>query len=135
MENEIKPATTTKNNHLDRKKASNYTATSKILETGYPIIYKLIAYFSFMMNKHAFNTISISNKATTFRPLLWQNLNNEHHEILNTNRTQIFQSHAGTCFEFIQDGYQNHTQIQQGKLYEFNPKKQSVSDDLVAKAI
>ena len=126
MENEIK----THYNYqeittwIEKKGIELYGNHFKILETDYPIIYKLIAYFlkdeptcfqyNINLNKGILLSGPIGCGKTSIMNIMKYLTPTEHKFFLKPCRD--------ISFEFIQDGYQIIHKYSKGKLYEYEPK-------------
>lgn len=126
MENEIK----THYNYqeiitwIEKKGLELYGNHFKILETDYPIIYKLIAYFlkdeptcfqyNINLNKGILLSGPIGCGKTSIMNIMKYLTPTEHKFYVKPCRD--------ISFEFIQDGYQIIHKYSKGKLYEFEPK-------------
>ncbi|NMH24251.1 P-loop NTPase family protein [Flavobacterium solisilvae] len=126
MENEIK----THYNYqeiiawIEQKGIELYGTHFKILETDYPIIYKLIAYFlkdevtcfqyNINLNKGILLSGPIGCGKTSIMNIMKYLTPTEHKFFVKPCRD--------ISFEFIQDGYQIIHKYSKGKLYEFEPK-------------
>jgi len=126
MENEIK----THYNYqeiimwIEQKGIELYGTHFKILETDYPIIYKLIAYFlkdevtcfqyNINLNKGILLSGPIGCGKTSIMNILKYLTPTEHKFFVKPCRD--------ISFEFIQDGYQIIHKYSKGKLYEYEPK-------------
>ena len=126
MENEIK----THYNYqeiitwIEKKGVELYGNHFKILETDYPIIYKLIAYFlkdeptcfqnNINLNKGILLSGPIGCGKTSIMNIMKYLTPTEHKFYVKPCRD--------ISFEFIQDGYQIIHKYSKGKLYEYEPK-------------
>lgn len=126
MENEIK----THYNYpeiitwIEKKGIELYGNHFKILETDYPIIYKLIAYFlkdeptcfqyNINLNKGILLSGPIGCGKTSIMNIMKYLTPTEHKFYVKPCRD--------ISFEFIQDGYLIIHKYSKGKLYEFEPK-------------
>lgn len=126
MENEIK----THYNYqeiimwIEQKGIELYGTHFKILETDYPIIYKLIAYFlkdevtcfqyNINLNKGILLSGPIGCGKTSIMNIMKYLTPTEHKFFVKPCRD--------ISFEFIQDGYQIIHKYSKGKLYEYEPK-------------
>lgn len=126
MENEIK----THYNYqeiitwIEKKGIELYGNHFKILETDYPIIYKLIAYFlkdeptcfqyNINLNKGILLSGPIGCGKTSIMNIMKYLTRTEHKFFVKPCRD--------ISFEFIQDGYQIIHKYSKGKLYEYEPK-------------
>ena len=126
MENEIK----THYNYqeiitwIEKKGIELYGNHFKILETDYPILYKLIAYFlndeqtcfqyNINLNKGILLSGPIGCGKTSIMNIMKYLTPTEHKFYVKPCRD--------ISFEFIQDGYQIIHKYSKGKLYEFEPK-------------
>lgn len=126
MENEIK----THYNYqeiiswIEQKGIELYGTHFKILETDYPIIYKLIAYFlkdeptcfqyNMNLNKGILLSGPIGCGKTSIMNIMKYLTPTEHKFFVKPCRD--------ISFEFIQDGYQIIHKYSKGKLYEYEPK-------------
>ncbi|WP_026713539.1 AAA family ATPase [Flavobacterium daejeonense] len=126
MENEIKSHYnyTEVINWLEAKGVELYGNHFKILETDYPIVYKLIAYFlkdeptcfqlHINLNKGILLTGPIGCGKTSLMNLMKYLTATEHKFYVKPCRD--------ISFEFIQDGYQIIHKYSKGKLYEADPR-------------
>jgi DNA replication protein DnaC len=126
MENEIKShySYTEVINWLEAKGVELYGGHFKILETDYPIVYKLIAYFmkdeptclqfGVNLNKGILLTGPIGCGKTSLMNLMKYLTPTEHKFYVKPCRD--------ISFEFIQDGYQIIHKYSIGKLYHSEPK-------------
>lgn len=126
MENEIK----THYNYqeiitwIEKKGIELYGNHFKILETDYPILYKLIAYFlndeqtcfqyNINLNKGILLSGPIGCGKTSIMNIMKYLTPTEHKFYVKPCRD--------ISFEFIQDGYQIIHKYSKGKLYEYEPK-------------
>lgn len=126
MENEIK----THYNYqeiimwIEQKGIELYGNHFKILETDYPILFKLIAYFlkdeptcfqyNINLNKGILLSGPIGCGKTSIMNIMKYLTPTEHKFFVKPCRD--------ISFEFIQDGYQIIHKYSKGKLYEFEPK-------------
>ena len=126
MENEIK----THYNYqeittwIEKKGIELYGNHFKILETDYPILYKLIAYFlkdeptcfqyNINLNKGILLSGPIGCGKTSIMNIMKYLTPTEHKFFVKPCRD--------ISFEFIQDGYQIIHKYSKGKLYEYEPK-------------
>ena len=109
---------------LENKGVELYGSHFKILESDYPIVYKLIAYFlkdeptcfqyGINLNKGILLTGPIGCGKTSLMNLMKYLTATEHKFFVKPCRD--------ISFEFIQDGYQIIHKYSKGKLYEFEPK-------------
>ncbi len=109
---------------LEKKGVELYGKHFKILETDYPIIYKLIAYFlkdeatcfqfGIDLNKGILLSEPIGCGKTSLMNLMKYLAPTEHKFFVKPCRD--------ISFEFIQDGYQIIHKYSKGKLYESQPK-------------
>ncbi|WP_348825668.1 ATPase [Flavobacterium aestuarii] len=109
---------------LERKGIELYGSHFKILESDYPIIYKLIAYFlkdettcyqyNINLNKGILLSGPVGCGKTSLMNLMKHLTPTEHKFILKPCRD--------ISFEFIQDGYQIIHKYSKGKLYESESK-------------
>ena len=109
---------------LEKKGIELYGNHFKILETDYPIVYKLIAYFlkdeptcfqyGMSLNKGILLTGPIGCGKTSLMNLMKYLTPTEHKFFVKPCRD--------ISFEFIQDGYQIIHKYSKGKLYESEPK-------------
>lgn len=126
MENEIKTHYNYQEiiNWIEKKGIELYGNHFKILETDYPIIYKLIAYFlkdevacfqyEININKGILLTGPIGCGKTSLMNIIKYLTPTEHKFYVKPCRD--------ISFEFIQDGYQIIHKYSKGKLYEAEPK-------------
>ena len=109
---------------LENKGVELYGSHFKILESDYPIVYKLIAYFlkdeptcfqyGINLNKGILLTGPIGCGKTSLMNLM---------KYLTATENKFFVKPCrDISFEFIQDGYQIIHKYSKGKLYEFEPK-------------
>lgn len=111
-------------NWLEKKGVELYGKHFKILETDYPIVYKLIAYFlmdettcfqhGIDLNKGIFLTGPIGCGKTSLMNLMKFLASKEHKFSVKPCRE--------ISFEFIQDGYQIIHKYSNGNLYQSDPK-------------
>lgn len=126
MENEIK----THYNYqeiitwIEKKGIELYGNHFKIIETDYPIIYKLIAYFlkdeqtCFQYNINLNKGILLSGPIGCGKTSIMNIM-----KYLTPTEYKFFVKPCrDISFEFIQDGYQIIHKYSKGKLYEFEPK-------------
>jgi len=109
---------------IEKKGIELYGNHFKILETDYPILYKLIAYFlkdeptcfqyNINLNKGILLSGPIGCGKTSIMNILKYLTPTEHKFFVKPCRD--------ISFEFIQDGYQIIHKYSKGKLYEFEPK-------------
>lgn len=109
---------------IEQKGIELYGTHFKILETDYPIIYKLIAYFlkdevtcfqyNINLNKGILLSGPIGCGKTSIMNIMKYLTPTEHKFFLKPCRD--------ISFEFIQDGYQIIHKYSKGKLYEYEPK-------------
>ncbi|WP_348825516.1 AAA family ATPase [Flavobacterium aestuarii] len=109
---------------LEKKGIELYGNHFKILESDYPIIYKLIAYFlkdeatcfqySINLNKGILLSGPVGCGKTSLMNLMKHLTATEHKFLVKPCRD--------ISFEFIQDGYQIIHKYSKGKLYESEPK-------------
>ena len=109
---------------LENKGIELYGNHFKIIETDYPIVYKLIAYFlkdeptcfqyGINLNKGILLTGPIGCGKTSLMNLMKYLTATEHKFFVKQCRD--------ISFEFIQDGYQIIHKYSKGKLYESEPK-------------
>lgn len=109
---------------LEQKGVELYGNHFKILETDYPIIYKLIAYFlkdeptcfqyNINLNKGILLSGPVGCGKTSLMNLMKYLTPTEHKFFVKPCRD--------ISFEFIQDGYQIIHKYSKGKLYESEPK-------------
>lgn len=109
---------------IEKKGIELYGNHFKILETDYPIIYKLIAYFlkdeptcfqyNINLNKGILLSGPIGCGKTSIMNIMKYLTTTEHKFFVKPCRD--------ISFEFIQDGYQIIHKYSKGKLYEFEPK-------------
>lgn len=109
---------------LEKKGIELYGNHFKILESDYPIIYKLIAYFlkdeatcfqyNINLNKGILLSGPVGCGKTSFMNLMKLLAPTEHKFSVKPCRD--------ISFEFIQDGYQIIHKYSKGKLYESEPK-------------
>lgn len=109
---------------LERKGIELYGSHFKILESDYPIVYKLIAYFlkdeatcfqyNISLNKGILLSGPIGSGKTSLISLMKYLTPAEHKFFVKPCRD--------ISFEFIQDGYQIIHKYSKGKLYESEPK-------------
>ena len=126
MENEIK----THYNYqeiitwIEKKGVELYGNHFKILETDYPIIYKLIAYFlhdeqtCFQYNINLNKGILLSGPIGCGKTSIMNIMK----YLTPTENKFYVKPCRDISFEFIQDGYQIIHKYSKGKLYEFEPK-------------
>jgi DNA replication protein DnaC len=109
---------------LEKKGIELYGNHFKILETDYPIIYKLIAYFvkdeatciqyNINLNKGILLSGPVGCGKTSLMNVMKYLTPTEHKFFVKPCRD--------ISFEFIQDGYQIIHKYSKGKLYQFEPK-------------
>lgn len=109
---------------IEQKGIELYGNHFKILETDYPIIYKLIAYFlkdevtcfqyNINLNKGILLSGPIGCGKTSIMNIMKYLTPTEHKFFVKPCRD--------ISFEFIQDGYQIIHKYSKGKLYEYEPK-------------
>jgi len=109
---------------IEKKGKDLYGNHFKILETDYPIIYKLIAYFlkdeptcfqyNINLNKGILLSGPIGCGKTSIMNIMKYLTPTEHKFYVKPCRD--------ISFEFIQDGYQIIHKYSKGKLYEYEPK-------------
>lgn len=109
---------------LEKKGIELYGNHFKILESDYPIVYKLIAYFlkdevtcfqfNINLNKGILLSGPIGSGKTSLMNLMKYLAPTEHKFFIKPCRD--------ISFEFIQDGYQIIHKYSKGKLYESEPK-------------
>ena len=109
---------------IEKKGIELYGNHFKILETDYPILYKLIAYFlkdeptcfqyNINLNKGILLSGPIGCGKTSIMNIMKYLTPTEHKFFVKPCRD--------ISFEFIQDGYQIIHKYSKGKLYEFEPK-------------
>lgn len=109
---------------IEKKGIELYGNHFKILETDYPIIYKLIAYFlkdeptcfqnNINLNKGILLSGPIGCGKTSIMNIMKYLTPTEHKFYVKPCRD--------ISFEFIQDGYQIIHKYSKGKLYEYEPK-------------
>ena len=109
---------------LEKKGVELYGNYFKIIETDYPIVYKLIAYFmkdeptcfqfNINLNKGILLSGPIGCGKTSLMNLMKYLTPIEHKFYVKPCRD--------ISFEFIQDGYQIIHKYSKGKLYEYEPK-------------
>jgi DNA replication protein DnaC len=109
---------------IEKKGIELYGNHFKILETDYPILYKLIAYFlkdeptcfqyNINLNKGILLSGPIGCGKTSIMNIMKYLTPTEHKFFLKPCRD--------ISFEFIQDGYQIIHKYSKGKLYEYEPK-------------
>ena len=109
---------------LEKKGVELYGNHFKILESDYPIIYKLIAYFlkdevtcyqyNINLNKGILLSGPVGCGKTSLMNLMKHLAPTEHKFFVKPCRD--------ISFEFIQDGYQIIQKYSKGKLYESEPK-------------
>lgn len=109
---------------LDKKGIELYGNHFKILESDYPIIYKLIAYFlkdeatcfqyNINLNKGILLSGPIGSGKTSLMNLMKHLTSTEHKFFVKPCRD--------ISFEFIQDGYEIIHKYSKGKLYQSEPK-------------
>ncbi len=109
---------------LEKKGIELYGNHFKILESDYPIIYKLIAYFlkdeatcfqyNINLNKGILLSGPVGCGKTSLMNLMKHLTVSEHKFLVKPCRD--------ISFEFIQDGYQIIHKYSKGKLYESEPK-------------
>ena len=109
---------------IEQKGIELYGTHFKILETDYPILYKLIAYFlkdeptcfqyNINLNKGILLSGPIGCGKTSIMNIMKYLTPTEHKFFVKPCRD--------ISFEFIQDGYQIIHKYSKGKLYEFEPK-------------
>src|SRR5574343_502445 len=109
---------------IEQKGIELYGTHFKILETDYPIIYKLIAYFlkdevtcfqyNINLNKGILLSGPIGCGKTSIMNIMKYLTPTEHKFFVKPCRD--------ISFEFIQDGYQIIHKYSKGKLYEYEPK-------------
>ena len=126
MEKEIKShySYTEVTNWLEQKGIELYGNHFKIIETDYPIVYKLIAYFlkdeptcfqyGINLNKGILLTGPIGCGKTSLMNLMKYLTVTEHKFFVKPCRD--------ISFEFIQDGYEIIHKYSKGKLYQSEPK-------------
>jgi DNA replication protein DnaC len=126
MENEIKSHYNYQEviTWIEKKGIELYGKHFKILETDYPIIYKLIAYFlkdeptcfqyNINLNKGILLSGPIGCGKTSIMNIMKYLTPTEHKFFVKPCRD--------ISFEFIQDGYQIIHKYSKGKLYEAEPK-------------
>lgn len=115
---------------LERKGVELYGNHFKILETDYPIVYKLIAYFlkdeptcfqyGINLNKGILLTGPIGCGKTSLMNLMKYLTATEHKFFVKSCRD--------ISFEFIQDGYQIIHKYSIGKLYQSEPRTYCFDD-------
>ena len=115
---------------LERKGVELYGNHFKILETDYPIVYKLIAYFlkdeptcfqyAINLNKGILLTGPIGCGKTSLMNLMKYLTATEHKFFVKPCRD--------ISFEFIQDGYQIIHKYSIGKLYQSEPRTYCFDD-------
>ena len=109
---------------IEQKGIELYGNHFKILETDYPILYKLIAYFlkdeptcfqyNINLNKGILLSGPIGCGKTSIMNIMKYLTPTEHKFFVKPCRD--------ISFEFIQDGYQIIHKYSKGKLYEYEPK-------------
>ena len=109
---------------LEKRGVELYGNHFKILETDYPIIYKLIAYFlkdeatcfqySINLNKGILLSGPVGCGKTSLMNLMKYLTPTEHKFFVKPCRD--------ISFEFIQDGYEVIHKYSKGKLYQYEPK-------------
>ncbi|MFM9988342.1 AAA family ATPase [Flavobacterium sp.] len=109
---------------LEKRGIDLYGSHFKILESDYPIIYKLIAYFlkdeatcfqyTIDLNKGILLSGPVGCGKTSLLNLMKYLTPTEHRFFLKSTRD--------ISFEFIQDGYEIIHKYSKGKLYESQPK-------------
>ena len=109
---------------IEQKGIELYGTHFKIIETDYPIIYKLIAYFlkdevtcfqyNINLNKGILLSGPIGCGKTSIMNIMKYLTPTEHKFFVKPCRD--------ISFEFIQDGYQIIHKYSKGKLYEYEPK-------------
>lgn len=109
---------------IEQKGIELYGNHFKVLETDYPIIYKLIAYFlkdeptcfqyNINLNKGILLSGPIGCGKTSIMNIMKYLTPTEHKFFVKPCRD--------ISFEFIQDGYQIIHKYSKGKLYEYEPK-------------
>ena len=115
---------------LEKKGIELYGIHFKILESDYPIIYKLIAYFlrdeatcfqyNINLNKGILLSGPVGCGKTSLMNLMKYLTASEHKFFVKPCRD--------ISFEFIQDGYQIIHKYSKGKLYESEPKTTCFDD-------
>ena len=132
MENEIKShySYTEVINWLEAKGIELYGNHFKIIETDYPIVYKLIAYslkdeptcfqYGINLNKGILLTGPIGCGKTSLMNLMKYLTATEHKFFVKPCRD--------ISFEFIQDGYQIIHKYSNGKLYQSEPRTYCFDD-------
>ena len=115
---------------LEKKGVELYGNHFKILETDYPIVYKLIAYFlkdeptcfqyGINLNKGILLTGPIGSGKTSLMNLMKYLTATEHKFFVKPCRD--------ISFEFIQDGYQIIHKYSIGKLYQSEPRTYCFDD-------
>ena len=109
---------------LENKGINLYGNHFKILESDYPIIYKLIAYFlkdeatSYQYNINLNKGILLSGPVGCGKTSLMNLMKH----LAPTEHKFFVKSCRDISFEFIQDGYQIIQKYSKGKLYESEPK-------------
>jgi DNA replication protein DnaC len=109
---------------LEKKGIELYGSHFKILESDYPIIYKLIAYFlkdeatCFQYNINLNKGILLSGPVGCGKTSLMNVM-----KYLTVTEHKFFVKPCrDISFEFIQDGYEIIHKYSKGKLYQFEPK-------------
>ena len=109
---------------LEKKGVELYGNHFKILESDYPIIYKLIAYFlkdeatCFQYNINLNKGILLSGPIGSGKTSLMNLMKH----LAPTENKFFVKPCRDISFEFIQDGYQIIHKYSKGKLYESEPK-------------
>jgi DNA replication protein DnaC len=109
---------------LEKKGIELYGDHFKILETDYPIIYKLIAYFMkdeatcFQYGINGNKGILLSGPVGCGKTSLMNLMK----YLTPTEHKYFVKPCRDISFEFIQDGYQIIHKYSKGKIYEFEPK-------------
>ncbi|WPR73070.1 AAA family ATPase [Flavobacterium sp. NG2] len=109
---------------LEKKGIELYGNHFKILESDYPIIYKLIAYFlkdeatCFQYNLNLNKGILLSGPVGCGKTSLMNLMKH----LTSTDYKFYVKPCRDISFEFIQDGYQIIHKYSKGKLYESEPK-------------
>ena len=109
---------------IEQKGIELYGTHFKILETDYPIIYKLIAYFlkdevtCFQYNINLNKGILLSGPIGCGKTSIMNIMK----YLTPTENKFYVKPCRDISFEFIQDGYQIIHKYSKGKLYEFEPK-------------